>query len=239
MEDLRDLDGTFDHYRTGAMRRKPLQYRVADDVAKLVRIRKTFFAERFGRAPAIAPPGRYGFVIGLPRSGTTMAERVLTGRLDVGSNGETDQLLPAVMDGRDASRPDTFEKVAADPPAGRTRLHPTCGPCRGSRLGAREPATELFVFRGDPTDAAACAHHCRSQIAARQLLYDVSNAVRRLLAIEFTKIDGMAFFDEDHELLSQRVRKVAAGGPHGRKTRRRAHGTSSPTFGSRASKAIQ
>lgn len=115
-EDLGDHPAAWRHFAEGAAaRRRGLHYDVATDEAKLRRIAEAFPAPAASDDPG--SPGPYGFIAGLPRSGTTLIERVLTGREGVHSNGETDNLLGALMDGTPASGGDIFDRVAAAVPA--------------------------------------------------------------------------------------------------------------------------
>lgn len=118
LDDLGAYDEAFEHFAQGARaRRASLNYDVAEDVRKVGRIREAFSVERLARGAADAPgaPG-YGFVLGLPRSGTTLIERVLTGHPAIRSNGETDNLLAALMDGVAEDEGDVFDRAArADP----------------------------------------------------------------------------------------------------------------------------
>ena len=73
------------------MRRRHLAYDVATDEHKLARIAQVFDAAipttpRKDRA-------KFVFIIGLPRSGTTLLERVLSNLPGVATNGETDNFL--------------------------------------------------------------------------------------------------------------------------------------------------
>ncbi|KGB53071.1 putative sulfotransferase [Sphingopyxis sp. LC81] len=115
-DDLGDYDAAFDHFSAGAKtRREMLRYDVADDVWKFGRIVESFDAVRIAQAPELTPP-RYGFIVGLPRSGTTMIERILTGAPQARSNGETENLFGALAEGAAADGGDIFERVAnADP----------------------------------------------------------------------------------------------------------------------------
>lgn len=112
LDDLGDHDAAFDQFARGsAMRRQMLAYDVRQDVAKIERIVESFGATRLAAAPALAAPA-YGFIVGLPRSGTTMTERILTGHGLVTSNGETDNLFGALAEGAAATGSDVFERVA-------------------------------------------------------------------------------------------------------------------------------
>lgn len=117
LDDLGDHDQAFRFFALGAdARRGALRYDVREDLAKLARIRQAFGAERLGGAPAPAEAVDFGFILGLPRSGTTMIERVMTGHPDVVTNGETDNLLAALMEGADRGAGDVFDQVAAADP---------------------------------------------------------------------------------------------------------------------------
>ena len=117
LDDLGDHDAAFAQFSAGAAeRRRTLDYDVSGDVHKLHRIAQTFDADRLARAPQLNTPVRHGFVLGLPRSGTTMLERILTNHPDARSNGETDNLLTALMDGTPTSGADVFDRVAAADP---------------------------------------------------------------------------------------------------------------------------
>lgn len=116
-DDLGEYDKAWQHFASGAaVRRRSLQYAVEMDLAKLSRIQTVFnptLLDKLGDRP---PLTRYGFIIGLPRSGTTLVERVLTSAAGVSSNGETDNLLGALMDGTPAEGRDIFERVARAEP---------------------------------------------------------------------------------------------------------------------------
>jgi len=68
--------------------------------------------------PARSEGGRYIFIVGLPRSGTTLIERILTGLPGVRSNGETANFSRALLSACPAGAGDVFERAAhADPHA--------------------------------------------------------------------------------------------------------------------------
>lgn len=114
LDDLGEYVQAWHHFAEGAKcRRAILRYDVQEDVRKLQRI-----VDVFGPGDAVPPaaPARYGFIAGLPRSGTTLIERVLTGREGVTTNGETDNLFRALMDGTPEEGGDIFARVAAAAP---------------------------------------------------------------------------------------------------------------------------
>jgi hypothetical protein len=117
LEDIGDHDQAFRFYALGASaRRSALRYDVREDLGKLDRIRQAFSREWLASAPPADGPPDFGFILGLPRSGTTLIERVMTSHPDVASNGETDNLLAALMEGADPGAGDVFDQVAgADP----------------------------------------------------------------------------------------------------------------------------
>ena len=97
-------------------RRRHLAYDVGLDERKLARI-----AQAFPRAMA---PGRrdrtessrWIFIVGLPRSGTTLVERILGGLAGVRSNGETENFSRALLAAVPAGTGDVFARAAeADP----------------------------------------------------------------------------------------------------------------------------
>ena len=116
LDDLGDYPAAFHHFGQGAaIRRRHLQYDVEQDVWKLQRIEQVFDATLLAKAVPLQP-ARFGFILGLPRSGTTLIERVLTGNPDVATNGETDNLLKALMDGSSPQEADIFKRLAHSDP---------------------------------------------------------------------------------------------------------------------------
>ena len=122
-DDVERYDEAFDWFAKAARaRRERLDYDVAVDERKLQRIAQVYDAARMQDAahrPATGSAGepRLIFIVGLPRSGTTLLERILTGISGVRSNGETDYFSQALLR---ASRGDgdVFMRAAqADPAA--------------------------------------------------------------------------------------------------------------------------
>jgi len=97
LEDLGDYPRSFQYLQRGArQRRARLGYRIAKDLDALARIRSVDSREFFARA--IRGDARCGpiFVTGLPRSGTTLVDRILSSHPEVESLGEIDDLAQAV-----------------------------------------------------------------------------------------------------------------------------------------------
>jgi tetratricopeptide (TPR) repeat protein len=91
LDDVARFDEAFRWFATAAQaRRSRLEYNVATDEGKLLRIAELYtrdFVAQPRGAPAepqtIREHSRYIFIVGLPRSGTTLVERILTGLTNV------------------------------------------------------------------------------------------------------------------------------------------------------------
>jgi tetratricopeptide (TPR) repeat protein len=120
LDDVGRFDEAFHWFATAAKaRRSRLVYDVATDEGKLRRIAEVFTRDVVARprraqaeSQAIREHSRYIFIVGLPRSGTTLLERILTGLINVRSNGETDNVSRALFAATPASG-DVFERAAA------------------------------------------------------------------------------------------------------------------------------
>lgn len=96
--------------RAAKARRHSLRYDIAMDEDKMRRI-----AAAFGSASPLSqqePAGRHIFIIGLPRSGTTLTERILGGLSGVRSNNETNNFSSALLRHAPAAGGDVFERAA-------------------------------------------------------------------------------------------------------------------------------
>jgi tetratricopeptide (TPR) repeat protein len=124
LDDVGRFDQAFHWFAVAASaRRSRLAYDVATDERKLSRIATVYPRETFARPPPASaglPPAadsaRYVFIVGLPRSGTTLVERILTGLSGVHSDGETDNFSQALLAAAQGSG-DVFQRAAAADPA--------------------------------------------------------------------------------------------------------------------------
>jgi tetratricopeptide (TPR) repeat protein len=120
LDDVRRFDEAFYWFSAAAkVRRSRLSYDVATDERKLRRIAEAFSSDSFVTLPdpsvSSARPidsSRYIFIVGLPRSGTTLVERFLTGLPGVRSNGETDYFSRALLAAARGGG-DVFQRAAA------------------------------------------------------------------------------------------------------------------------------
>jgi tetratricopeptide (TPR) repeat protein len=209
LDDLGRYDEAFRWFHIGAStRRRHLSYNVAVDETKLARIETTFPQELVHSTAADVNASReYAFIIGLPRSGTTLVERILTGHAGVRSNGETDnfakallgRLIPDPVVTAGDSQGDVFTRAAAtDPVAVGARYAALAGhaepgekiveklPMNYLYLGAIHralPGAQLVLLRRDPLDS--CFAMYRTLFAAAYpFSYDFRELARYYAAYE-------------------------------------------------------
>ena len=112
LEDLERYQEAWAFLQQGAhQRRLGMQYDVARDEAVMAEIARCFDRRLLASSPPGHPSGRPIFVLGLPRSGTTLVERIVASHSQVGDLGEHTTLALAVM--RLTSR--NAETAGADP----------------------------------------------------------------------------------------------------------------------------
>ena len=125
LDDVQRFDEAFHWFaKAASARRSRLDYDVATDERKLQRIAEVFPPALFGAPgksqqdpPRPSSSARHIFILGLPRSGTTLVERILTGLPGIRSNGETENFSRALLAAARGSG-DVFQRAAlADPEA--------------------------------------------------------------------------------------------------------------------------
>jgi tetratricopeptide (TPR) repeat protein len=98
LDDLGQYEEAFRCFALAAnARRRRLAYDVAADESRLRQIMEAYPRGSGGAAGPLADSSRFVFIVGLPRSGTTLLERILTGLPGARSNGETDNFEHALM----------------------------------------------------------------------------------------------------------------------------------------------
>lgn len=98
LEDLGEHDRAFAALARGAaLRRSLLSYQVEDDVAIMRDIAAAHSAAVLGEPVSGCDDARAIFVVGLPRSGTTLVDRILSSHSAIGSHGESNDFVLALM----------------------------------------------------------------------------------------------------------------------------------------------
>jgi len=98
LEDLERYEEAFAYLQEGSFKRKQMMsYDVAGDEAAMQRIRAVFNHDLLHAQHESLPGKRPIFVLGLPRSGTTLVDRIISSHSQVDSLGESNALAFAVM----------------------------------------------------------------------------------------------------------------------------------------------
>lgn len=98
LEDLGEAERSFACLKDGSDRRRSLmQYDGERDLATMAAIRRTFGAEVFASAAAGCDTREPVFVLGMPRTGTTLVERILASHTDVFAAGELNNFAMQLM----------------------------------------------------------------------------------------------------------------------------------------------
>jgi tetratricopeptide (TPR) repeat protein len=111
LHDLKVFDEAFSAFSRGAtMRRKTLAYQVSMDETKLQRIAEVYCTAPESTRHERSAADRHIFIVGLPRSGTTLTERIIGALPGVRSNGETGNLANTLLQLAPAGAGDIFER---------------------------------------------------------------------------------------------------------------------------------
>jgi len=114
-DDLKEYGRAFDFYFAGnALKRKQVAFDIAEETARYDALKTLFSADFFARFPEAGVADRTPiFVLGMPRSGTSLVEQILASHPEVQGAGELFHLSDAVTDrfGRFES-PAFFEALA-------------------------------------------------------------------------------------------------------------------------------
>jgi len=112
LHDIEEFAQAFEAFRIGAeARRRNLSYDVTEDEHKISRIIELYreIPRETARSRSAA---EHIFIVGLPRSGTTLTERILLGLPETVSNGETDNFASALIHSASTVGGDLFERCA-------------------------------------------------------------------------------------------------------------------------------
>ena len=97
-EDLQQYPACFSALNQGAtLRRRNMQYNVQNDIATIDKIIEVFTPQVFTDKPACHNSQQPIFILGLPRTGSTMVERIIGGHSDVLSLGELNNFALEMM----------------------------------------------------------------------------------------------------------------------------------------------
>jgi tetratricopeptide (TPR) repeat protein len=146
LDDIGRVDEAFHWFERAAKeRRSHITYDVASDEHTLRRIAAAFSSSGAGGSAGARPPGngRFIFIVGLPRSGTTLVERILGGLEGVRSNGETDNFSRA-LSAASAGSGDMFARAAAADPQSIAGNY--------ARLARRSEDADLAIIEKLPTN---------------------------------------------------------------------------------------
>lgn len=117
-DDLKDYDRAFDYFAEGnAIRRKSIAYDTARTASDFAAMKSVFDEAFFARhRPSDISDETPVFVVGMPRSGTTLVEQIIASHPQVSGAGELDLLKAAVAGSFPPDMPGGFPGGVADMP---------------------------------------------------------------------------------------------------------------------------
>ncbi len=117
LEDLGEADRSFHFLKTGSDRRRELmKYDVARDLETIEAIKTTFSADVFKGAGGGSDNTEAIFILGMPRTGTTLVERILASHSDVFAAGELNNFamqLTTMMHARNVEKKMSRDEMVA------------------------------------------------------------------------------------------------------------------------------
>jgi tetratricopeptide (TPR) repeat protein len=147
LDDLQRFDAAarwFD--AAAATRRRHLAYDVGLDERKHARIAEVFPGTPAPGRKERGDSGRFVFIVGLPRSGTTLVERILGGLPGVRSNGETENFSQALLSSAPPGSDDVFSRAArANPEQVAARYAELAGDARDGTVIEKLPLNYLYL----------------------------------------------------------------------------------------------
>lgn len=113
LEDLEQYEASFEYLQEGNARRKnSISYDVAADEAVMQKIADVFGGDKLEAPHTSCSTQRPVFVLGLPRSGTTLVDRIISSHSQADSLGESNALAFAVMRAAAGKKGNSTDKLA-------------------------------------------------------------------------------------------------------------------------------
>jgi tetratricopeptide (TPR) repeat protein len=231
LDDLKRYDEAFEYLAiASSIRRRHLAYDVASDRRKLERIEAVFSSESI-RAVGGDAGGRHIFIVGLPRSGTTLLEHMLLGLPAVRSNGETENFSQALLAAAPRDRGDVFAGAAAANPAAVAEGYELLAGCDSPSdsiieklpmnylyLGAIHramPRAKLILVNRDPIDSCFAMYRVLFG-EAYPFSYDFDDLAKYYAAYQrlmnhWRAMLGTALYEVSYEDLVTEPSRVGAG----------------------------
>ena len=147
LDDLRQYDRAFGWFaRAAAARRLHLSYDVATDERRMSRIIEVYAEAQPPHEALRELSTPFVFIMGLPRSGTTLAERILMRLPGVRSNGETENFSQALLSAAPSTGSDVVARcAAAEPGLVAERYRMLAAVAGTSRVIEKLPLNYLYV----------------------------------------------------------------------------------------------